>query len=107
MKKANPPLFSASFFQIGLVALVVFSCAILYENSLKFYAKEYESLKIHLNTLQEEYNQALALNTNLKRRVNSQSDPAWIEITLIKGLGLVPEGYQKVLFLKPMQPAVP
>lgn len=31
-------------------------------------------------------------------QINSQSDPAWIELTLMRCLGLVPEGERKVFF---------
>ena len=37
---------------------------------------------------------------DLKLQINSQKDPAWIELTLMKGLGLVPEGQLKVYFTK-------
>lgn len=30
--------------------------------------------------------------------INSQSDPAWVELMLMKNLGLVPEGQIKVFF---------
>lgn len=40
----------------------------------------------------------------LKLQVASQSDPAWIELLLIKGLGLVPEGYKKIYFEEEQTP---
>ena len=33
-------------------------------------------------------------------RISSQSDPAWIEMILMRDLGVVPEGYLKVHFTK-------
>lgn len=35
---------------------------------------------------------------NLERRLQSQSDPAWIELVLMEQLGVVPEGQTKVYF---------
>ncbi|MCE2983850.1 MAG: hypothetical protein LW832_09830 [Parachlamydia sp.] len=50
--------------------------------------------------LQKEKRTALKRQEDLQLQINSQSDPAWIELTLMKGLGLVPEGEQKVYFQK-------
>ena len=35
---------------------------------------------------------------DLERRLQSQSDPAWIEMVLMEQLGVVPEGQTKVYF---------
>lgn len=35
---------------------------------------------------------------DLEMQITSQSDRAWIELLLMKKLGLVPEGYQKITF---------
>ena|SRR5437899_5815824 len=43
---------------------------------------------------------AIATQEELRLQVQSQDDPAWIEMTLMKGLGLVPEGQRKVYFQK-------
>ena len=37
---------------------------------------------------------------DLLLQVKSQNDPAWVELTLMKELGLVPEGQTKVFFKK-------
>lgn len=44
----------------------------------------------------------LALNTQeeLELRIASQDDPAWIEMILMRDLGVVPEGFLKVHFRK-------
>lgn len=52
--------------------------------------KEMENAKL----LTSEQNEALAI------RLQSESDPAWIEMTLMKELGVVPEGWVKVHFQK-------
>lgn len=48
--------------------------------------------------MQNEKQKALQKQQDLKWQINSQSDLAWIELTLMKGLGLVPEGKKKVFF---------
>ncbi len=56
------------------------------------------SLDAHLSSLQVEKQTLLKQKEDLLLQVNSQSDPAWIQLTLMKGLGLVPEGQLKVYF---------
>lgn len=41
---------------------------------------------------------ALLEKNELELQINSQSDPLWVELTLMKGLGLVPEGKKKIHF---------
>jgi len=95
--------FSGSFGEVYLlrlcvVAAIIVICIFCYEMSMRTYKHEYSILSSHLKRLEEEKKQALNINSNLLLRVNSQSDPAWIELILIEGLGLCPEGHQKVVF---------
>ncbi len=48
-----------------------------------------------LNTQKEEL---LVEHEDLVLQIQSQSDPAWIQLTLMKGLGLVPDGQMKIFF---------
>lgn len=48
--------------------------------------------KIHELTLLQEQHQ------NLLEQLESQGDPAWTELTLMRKLGVVPEGQTKVVF---------
>lgn len=43
---------------------------------------------------------ALQEKEQLALKIASQSDPAWIEMILMRDLGVVPEGYLKVHFKK-------
>lgn len=56
------------------------------------------SLEQHLRSYRVQKASLLQENEDLKLQINSQSDPAWIQLTLMKGLGLVPEGQLKVYF---------
>jgi hypothetical protein len=57
-------------------------------------------LKHRIKFLQEEKVTSLAQREDLMLQIHSQSDPAWIQMTLMKGLGVVPEGQVKVYFKK-------
>ena len=65
------------------------------QNAGKEVVKE---LTIQLKQLKSEKEKALDLQKSLLMQINSQSDPAWIELTLRKVLGVVPEGQTKVFF---------
>jgi hypothetical protein len=71
-----------------------------FEHSVKQRDQEYIKLYHQLIELRETRRLAQAEHEKLLRHINSQSDPAWIELTLMKGLGLVPEGQTKVYFQK-------
>jgi hypothetical protein len=102
VKKKNPSLSSylveEIFFRSWWVVVVFLLCHISYDLGLQHWHKEYSLLKDHLVKIKEEKITALSLKDDLHSQVNSQSDHAWIELTLMKGLGLVPEGQVKVFF---------
>jgi hypothetical protein len=62
--------------------------------------KEKDLTELHdrLEELQNRKKVALVEQEDLIRQVNSQSDPAWIQLVLMKGLGVVPEDQIKVYF---------
>jgi len=60
----------------------------------------YRELENYLANLKTEKNQLLQNREDLLLQVGSQSDPSWIQLTLMKGLGVVPEGQVKVYFTK-------
>ena len=86
------------FIQSWWVVAFVLVCTIIYEQGLKERDLLYQQLTQKLMTLQQEKQDALQQQQNLQLQINSQSDLAWIELTLMKGLGLVPDGQQKVYF---------
>ena len=53
-----------------------------------------------LAAIEQEYQLALEEKKNLSLRLDSQSDPAWIELVLMRQMGVVPEGFLKVHFKK-------
>lgn len=85
-------------FQTWWVVLFLLVCYAAYEHALVKYEKEYQTLHNRLEELQLEKKRVLAKQEDLQLQINSHSDPSWIERTLIKGLGVVPEGYKKIYF---------
>jgi hypothetical protein len=51
-----------------------------------------------VSELLEEKRVASEKRTRLLMQIHSQSDPAWIELTLMRVLGTVPENQTKVYF---------
>jgi hypothetical protein len=58
----------------------------------------YHDLTRRLSELEMEKALALSEHDDLKLQIKSQSDPEWIQLTLMKGLGMVPDGQVKVYF---------
>jgi|GEM_PF-631981 len=81
------------------VVLFLILCYATYEQASKHYKIEYEQLSQQLSKLVEEKEIALHTRQDLLLQINSQNDPAWVELTLMKVLGVVPEGQTKVFFL--------
>ena len=80
------------------VVLFVLICYAVYEQGMIRTKAKAEALRANQMILQEEKLAAMSQQKDLMLQINSQSDPAWIELTLMKGLGLVPEGQTKVYF---------
>lgn len=86
------------FIRSWWVIAFLFGCAIIYEQGLKERDQIYHQLTDQWVGLQKQKEEALRHQQNLQLQINSQSDLAWVELTLMKGLGLVPEGQKKVYF---------
>lgn len=80
------------------VIAFLLGCFLIYEQGLQKREHHYQQLKEQLISLQQEKNRALDKQEHLQLRFNSQSDPAWVELILMKELGLTPEDQQKVYF---------
>ena len=55
-------------------------------------------LAFRLEEMEKEKHSAMHEKEELLLRIQSQNDPAWIEMVLMHDLGLVPEGWLKVHF---------
>lgn len=73
-------------------------CMGLFELGAQKIDQDYEKLSVLLSQLEKEKQTALTEQEELKIQINSESDPAWIELTLMRTLGMVPEGQTKYFF---------
>ncbi len=60
-----------------------------------------KNLESGLVNLQSEKQEMKCFQEELSMKVNSQSDPVWIQRTLMRCLGVVPKGQRKVFFDEP------
>jgi hypothetical protein len=84
--------------QLWWVVLFISICSFVYCQAANKKNEIIGSLDGHLSQLSIEKARLLQEKQDLLLQINSQSDPAWIQLTLMKGLGLVPEGQMKVYF---------
>ena len=80
------------------VALFSLSAAFFYCHALQEKKQLIQGLAYKRAGLQKEYLSLLKDRDNLSERMASQSDPAWVEMVLMRDLGVVPEGWLKVHF---------
>lgn len=81
------------------VILFFLVCLFSYDQAIKRREREVKQLRSKLLDVHDQKKISLEKQEDLKLQIASQNDPAWIEMTLKKGLGLVPEGQKKVLFV--------
>jgi hypothetical protein len=58
----------------------------------------FSNFNSQLHEMEKEKMAALHEQEELSLQLQSESDPAWIELMLMKELGVVPEGWTKVYF---------
>lgn len=91
--------FSESLFlKYWWVVLFCLLCAIFYEQQRKKIDQEYRKLHQQLIKFQNIKLDTLKIQEDLLLKVNSQSDPNFVELLLMKELGVVPEGQTKIFF---------
>jgi len=82
---------------LWLVLFVLFVFGVYEQASCKV-VRATRKLEAKATHIREALAKAEETHDGLERARASQSDPAYIELCLIKGLGLVPEGYTKIYF---------
>ena len=99
-KKSKPLLNTLAdfFIRSWWVVLFILCCYFGYEQELLKKDHDFAMLQTQYDDLLQKNLQAKAHQEDLLRQINSQSDPAYVELILMKGLGLAPEGQTKVLF---------
>lgn len=89
-----PSWFHRSWWVVGFILL----CSMIYLHALRQKDRSYQELTHQFEALEQEKIAALAQQEELLLQIDSQSDPAWVEMVLKRNLGLVPEGQVKVYF---------
>jgi len=82
------------------VFLFMSLCLISYDHAVKKKNAEVELLSHRLTSLEKEEKILQAQREDLALRIYSQEDKDWMELVLMKKLGVVPEGQLKVYFKK-------
>ncbi len=93
-------LFETLIIKSWWVILFMLISYIGYDQGIKKRKANIFEITCRLQDLEVEKKLTLAQKEDLLLRINSQSDPAWIEMVLMKELGVVPEGQIKVHFKK-------
>lgn len=73
-------------------------CLVAYYSGLKRFHEDETFLKERKEQLLLEKEAALDLRQQQVLQIESENDPAWVELVLMKRLGVIPEGQQKVYF---------
>src|ERR1700722_10349701 len=94
-EKKRSRLFEAVIVKSWWTILFFLLCYFLYDEGMRRRNGEKEHLKKKLTDLFVDKERALKIQWELKEQIESQNDHAWIELTLMKGLGVVPEGERK------------
>lgn len=90
--------FEQLFFKSWWVILIAIVSFTFFENNMRSRNQEYAKLQEQYVSLEKQKAQAIELQKKLLLDINSQSDPDWVEMVLMKGLGVAPEGQIKVFF---------
>lgn len=90
--------FNEAFIRSWWVIGFSLCCFTFYEQGMHGRKQDYTKLYAQYIDLKKDEKIAQTIQQDLSKQINSQSDPAWVELTLMKGLGLVPEGQIKVIF---------
>ncbi len=75
------------------------ACAfVAYAHMMQRRAADYRKMAARLVALEQDTRLARVEKETLALRLASQDDPAWIELILLRQMGVVPEGFLKVHF---------
>jgi hypothetical protein len=99
-KSLTQKLFDACVVRSWWMHLFLIACFWLYFQGMKKKECTMLELKDRIVLLEQERQVSLEKQEDLLLELHSQNDPAWIEMTLMKQLGVVPEGHMKVYFKK-------
>ncbi|MDN3506226.1 MAG: hypothetical protein P0S96_03255 [Simkaniaceae bacterium] len=99
MKSKGPALY-AFFFRCWWTILLLIFCYGLYLHAMHTKKELYVDLKTKVDLLQQQLELATVAREDLLLQIQSQTDPAWVEMLLKKHLGMSGFGQTKVYFDK-------
>ena len=91
-------IYSKAFSSTKWLIAIFIGCGALYLHALWQKDRAYQQTASQLSSLEQDKQEALAQQEELRAEIESQKDPAFIEMILKRNLGLVPEGQVKVYF---------
>lgn len=100
IKKVASFFFHEIFFRSSWVIFYALLALSLYEKEMKSFNSTYDSLAKEYENYQNDLILAKDSNEELKREIGSFFDPNWLELILMKNLGVVPEGYEKIIIIE-------
>lgn len=90
-----------SFFKEGGVFFVFLTIiSLFYFHGMYHKNLVYKELVLRKRSLEKQRDLASLETQELELLIKSYSDPKWLEMVLMKGLGMVPQGQLKVYFKK-------
>ena len=96
-KESNLYIF---FFRGWWTVLLILFCYGFYLHGMHKKKELFAELKGNVDLLEKQLYVAIEAREDLLLQIDSQADPAWTEMLLMKHLGMVPEGQTKVYFEK-------
>ncbi len=86
------------FFRFWWSILFILICYAVYVHGMQKKKETFDALKEKQTQLQAQLARNLSEQEDLRTQIDSQSDPAYRELLMMKKLGMVPDGQTKVYF---------
>lgn len=82
----------------GWFFILLGAAALFFMHAMEEKKRTYQEMVSKFQQLEKEKAAALSIKHDLALQIQSQSDPAWVEMVLKRNLGMVREGQVKVYF---------
>ncbi len=86
------------FFRGWWTVLFILFCYGFYLHGMHEKKQLFAELKSNVDLLEKQLCSAIEMREDLILQIDSQNDPAWIEMLIKKQLGMVPSGQTKIYF---------
>lgn len=96
--KPRSYLFDLIIVRSWWMILVILCCLMIFDLTIRHKVDTYQTLQKKEETLKTQLSAANFLKSSLKEEIASFDDPCWMEMVLMRNLGLIPEGETKIVF---------